>query len=143
MFKKLLLTAALLLSVMLTNSFADVDTWHTANQATVGWDAPTTFQNGDPIPQDAVLEYDLYTATLADHSDAVKVGHSTSLTGVLSFTAEGNYIVGVSAVRVVSGSPIGSSDIAWSNVPEYCLNGATFGISYYLVPDLPDNIYKQ
>lgn len=139
MFKRMLLTAVLILGLA---TGAQAITWHTANQATVGWDAPTTYENGNAIPTGTALEYEVFTATLADKSDKELVQRVSTVSAVLSFINEGNHLAGVRAVRTVSGTDL-PSGIAWSDNPDVCKDAETFGISFYLIPDLPNNLYKQ
>ncbi len=53
--KKFILVVFLLLTVI-----GYAQTTHYANQVTITWDAPTNYENGDPLPIDLDIVYDVY-----------------------------------------------------------------------------------
>lgn len=113
----------------------NAQTWHTANQTTVGWDAVTTLDNGDPMPGGDTISYNVYLRNAITGGDPVRV--ATGINAVqytVTLGVEGKYFVGLSAVRVPAIDPTVEieSEIAWTDDPVAVLNGETFGIQYFL-----------
>lgn len=128
----MLLLALLLFAVVMPAQA--VDNWHTANQATLQWNAVTTNINGDTVT-DAV-EYVVYMAnavTDPNKTNAVEVWRGTETQALLTLNTEGQYFVGVKAVRkLADGEAVAQSEVAWSDNP-LCVEGeVTFGLRYYL-----------
>ena len=116
-----------LILVLLACFFIMGQTWHTANQHTVGWDPVTEFPDGTPIdPQEVSYRVYISKSTNPDRTDAIKQGDTTETTFVVTLSTEGCYFVGVSTVRTVDGSEVSESLLAWSNQPEF-----DWGICYY------------
>lgn len=131
------------LFLVLLAGIALAQTWHTANQATVAWDA-VLLDNGDPIPPTDTIEYVVYLAnaiTDPDKNNPVEVATTTNLEQLITLNVEGSYFVGVKAVRkIADGTNVGESAVAWSDDPQYCQNGETFGLRYFLPPAAPINM---
>jgi len=144
MFKKL---KSLFVSLLLTVSLVcpvHAITWHTADQATVAWQKPATYSSGATIPDDVILEYEIFSALQADKSDAGEpIARTGNLQKVLTMTVEGKHYIGVRAVRVDNGEDVTYSEIAWSDNAVACQDGNTFGIVYFLVPNMPFGLIKQ
>ncbi len=123
----LMLVIALL---FLTPAYA-VDQWNTANQVTLAWDPPTTLQDGSPIPADSTLKYRVYLKTSKGMQAVALTDQPQSS---ITFSEEGDYLLGVEVIRMVNGEIVGQSDLIWSDDPKYTLNGKTFGVRYFSPP---------
>ena len=112
-------------------------TWHTANQKTVGWDAVTTNTNGDIVPADQI-SYTVYlynAVTDPNHLNAVTLGSTVETQYLITLGVEGRYFWGVKAVRIIEGDVVGESAIIWTSLPEY-----DFGIQFYFAPMEPGGL---
>lgn len=140
--KKQLSMAVLILLVIVGVAFAQ--TWHTANQATVEWDAVTVLGNGDPLPAGDTVEYVVYLAnaiTDPNKDNPSEVATIPDTSHLITLNVEGSYFVGVKAVRkIADGTVVGESEVAWSDDPQYCQNGETFGLRYFQPPAAPVNM---
>lgn len=132
------------LLVLFLAGVALAQTWYTANQATVAWDAVTTIDNGDPLPPTDTIEYVVYLAnavTDPNKTNPVEVARTTNTQQVITLNVEGQYFVGCKAIRkIADGTEVGESVIAWSDDPQYVQNGETFGLRYYLPPSAPNQL---
>lgn len=132
------------LFLVLLAGVALAQTWHTANQATVAWDAVTTIDNGDPLPPTDTIEYVVYLSnaiTDPNKDNPVEVARTTNLEQLITLNVEGQYFVGCKAIRkIADGTEVGESVVAWSDDPQYVLNGETFGLRYFLPPSAPGNL---
>lgn len=142
--KKRYLTIGLIVFVMVAASLAFAQVWHTANQATIGWDAVTTIEGGAPLPAGDTIEYVVYLSnaiTDPGKDNPVEVATLTDLTQLITLNTEGRYFVGVKAVRKIQdGTEVGESEVSWSDNPQVVLNGDTFGLRYFLPPSGPVNV---
>jgi len=128
-----------LISIFLTVNVVGAVEWHTANQITVAWNAVTTVTAPD------VLKYGVYTKRLPNDAP-VFFGEQDALSALITFEAEGKYIIGITTIRYVDqGAPDEQrleSEINWSDV-----NGEStpnpFGSSYYTTPESPKNLRIQ
>ena len=126
------------LLVLFLAGVAFAQTWYTANQATVEWDAVT-------VPADSTVEYVVYLAnaiTDPGKTNPTEVATTTNTSQLITLGTEGSYFVGVKSRRLLTadGSNVGESDISWSDDPTRVLGGATFGLRYFLPPDAPINM---
>ena len=140
--KKFWLTFTMLMCMFLVTS-ADALTWHTANQATVGWDPVLSLTDGTLLPSGTVVEYEVFSAILVDKSDMVSMGRTADYTKAITLTREGGNFIGVKAIRVEGSADVSESTISWSDNSAVCANGEDFGIQFYLIPAFPMGIYKQ
>jgi hypothetical protein len=133
----------LVVAILFVAGIALAQTWHTANQATVAWDA-VLLDNGDPIPPTDTVEYVVYLSnaiTDPNKDNPVEVATTTDTDQVITLNVEGSYFVGVKAVRkIADGTNVGESVVAWSDDPQYVQNGETFGLRYFLPPAAPSNL---
>ena len=136
--KKLLITIAILLCA----TVASAQTWHTANQGTFAWDAVTQLSDGTNVPAGDIVKYQAYKRlSPALPTAGEKVGSEiTTLQQTVSFTTEGGYFVGASAIRYVGADRIGESPVAWSDNPAVCANGQAFGFKYWLQLAFPTGL---
>lgn len=113
-------------------SVASAQTWVTANQLTVGWDAVAPLQPTDTV------KYQVYLRQ-GTSGDGTAYGAETLATQqLITFTEEGRYFIGVRAVRYPLGETVGipSPTISWSNVAEVTQSGP-FGAVYFVSPNAP------
>jgi len=135
-----------LLAVLFFAGTANALDWYVANQSTVAWDPVTTLENGDPIPEGSVIRYQTYIANAVTDPNKenptdtgiVDVAQKTFTLGV-----EGSYYVGAQTLREVDEMILESSVIAWTDVAEFCKDGVTFGLRFYLIPDHVEGMYSQ
>ena len=112
-------------------------TWHTADQKTVGWDAVTANTNGDIVPADQI-SYTVYlynAVTDPAHLNAVTLGSTVETQYLITLGVEGRYFWGVKSVRTIEGDVVGESAIIWTSLPEY-----DFGIQFYFAPMEPGGL---
>lgn len=115
----------------LISSVASAQTWITANQLTVAWDAVSPIQPTDTV------KYQVYLRQ-GTTGDGTAYGAETLATQqLITFSEEGRYFVGVKSVRYPLGETVGiSSTTSWSNVAEVTQAGP-FGAVYYVAPPAP------
>lgn len=137
--KKLILIV-LGLALLTTVSFSQ--TWYTANQKTIAWDAVTQLDDGSAIPAGESIRYQVFILKEGQAEEQkVNVGNTANTQYLVTLTQEGRYFIGVQSERLNSaGQLMGQSQIAWSNNATYCQGGATFGIAWFRLPKEPMNI---
>lgn len=127
--------------------------WHTANQATIGWDAVAKVKPGD------TYRYLIYQKNIdGTNPQTIAVVPYGTETFTVTFTSEGRHLIGVGVERTVDVNDDGvvddldkdvdgnltvmTSDINWSDV-----NGVwtpnPFGLQYFVKPDAPPNLHVQ
>ena len=142
--KKILLAVLITLSLV---GISNAQTWTTANEATVSWDAVTKLLDGSTIPTTDKIAYNIFIRNKKTGT-VTSVGNTPNLQQTIVFNTEGRYFPGVSAVRQVVGEDgvtieeTMESEISWSDNPAACLNGQTFGIRYFVHPNQPVNLRK-
>ena len=128
---KIILSLMLLWAVVLLLTWeAWAQTWVTANQGTVAWDAVA------PIVATDTIKYQVYTRIGAT-GDGAAVGAEIIATQLaITFSVEGRYFVGVKAVRYPVGETVGipAAAVSWSNDPLVCAAAGPFGFVYYVAP---------
>ena len=132
--KKLFKILPVVLLIILIPLFVCAQTWHTANQQTVAWDAVTTNIEGGAIPA-GEISYTVYlynAVTDPDHLNAVELANTIETQYLITLGTEGKYFFGVKSVRTVAGEIVGESIIIWSSDPEY-----DFGLQYFAAPANP------
>lgn len=117
-------------------------TWWTANQKTMEWDAVTTLTDGSPLPAGSTIKYICYIKTVSN-STPVQVGASDIPRFTYTFTVEDKYFLGVKSQRLISGAVVTESPISWSNDPLYAQGGTIFGVSFYYLPASPGGLRAQ
>jgi len=127
----------LVIVFVLVASVAYGQTWHVTNSREVSWEPVTTLDDGSPVPADSTVQYRVYIANaVTDPGKANPIEVTTQaiieLSFVVTLDVEGKYWVGAQAERVITDdSTVLPGDIAWSDDPLVCQNGATFGLRYY------------
>lgn len=125
----------LLLPSLATVSFAQ--TWNTANQVTLAWDAVPKEK-----PTDQPNKYQVYTKAGSPTATPHKVGtESTATQQSVTFATEGRYYLCVGAIRYPQGETVGipSSRLACSDIAADTATGA-FGVVYYVAPAAPGGL---
>ena len=130
--KKLVLITTLLL--ITTGAWAQA--WHTANQASLAWDAVTTSTVGDVLTGDITYSVYLVNAvTDPNKTNPALVAEGIVATGLtVTLGTEGRFLAGVKAVRSIDGEVVAQSEMSWSDDPLVVLDGKTFGLRYFLPP---------
>ena len=122
----------IIVALIFWSGLAYGQTWHTANQVTVAWDAVTELTNGTPVPTGDIVKYKVWLKNAVTGGDPVELGEITELEYTITLNIEGKYFVGVSAGRYSSENVfLNESIICWSDVAE-CIAEGTFGVQYYL-----------
>lgn len=132
MMKKLLLTLAVLL--LAAQAFAQ--TWHTADSKVLAWNAVAPIQPTD------IITYQVYSKFRTPDAAPQAIGTPTADNQLtVTFSQEGSYYLCVQTVRLPEGEtdPL-VSDIVCSNQAEYCLDGQTFGVKYFVKPNNPGGL---
>ena len=142
----------IILSILMFAAPAFSQTWYTANQVTLDWDAVPmpTCSAGTPAPPICpnpggpaigTMKYQVYS-----RNDLVslgtKVGAEITATQLLiSLTTMGQYYLGVESIAYYSGQTVGQKSVnkAWSNVPGDT-NNNPFGVLYLLAPGSPGGL---
>ena len=122
-------------------SLAGAQSWHTANQVSVAWDASDGSTVDPPIPQNEI-SYRIYLAnaiTDANKANPAKIADDVKTTNyTVTLGTPGRYFVGVSAIRTVEGEIVGESDIMWSDT-----SNPAFGIQMFIAPPAPGGLRLQ
>ena len=111
-------------------AIATAQTWYTANQVTVAWDAVAKTATTDTI------KYQVYTRIGTTGNGSPTGAEITATQLAITFTTEGRYYVGVKTIRYPVGETVGipSATTSWSNDPLVCAAAGPFGIVYYVAP---------
>lgn len=131
--KKFLIT--LISFIMLTiPSYAE---WHSANQITLSWDAVTMLTDGQPIPEENTILYKAYIKEARTGAMEEVGPEIAELTCLITFTEEGDYYLGVSAIRIIPASGgipeiRFESTISWTDEPANTAKNEVLGASYYI-----------
>ena len=106
----------LVLILILTATTAASQTiWHPANQATIEWDQSTLLADDSPIPEGDTVKYKIYLSDGSGvHTEIMEVDTTEA---TVTFQSEGQFFVGVSAVRYnADGQLLSESLVSWSNI---------------------------
>ena len=128
--------------------------WHTANQATIGWDEVTKIKPGDSYV------YIVYKKNLdgTGQAELARIPHGTTR-ATITFTTEGRMIVGVDTERTVDVNDDGVVDdldkdvegffvvmtsgiVNWSDV-NGVMTPNPFGLQYFVKPVAPLNLHVE
>lgn len=127
-----ILTFILFLVISAVLCKAEAQTWYPTNQATVGWDAVTQLADGNPLPADTTIKYAVYRAAPDRGNQVLLADNIDGTEYVVTLSAEGQYLVGVQAIRLVAGVEVARSTIAWSDDPQAAQ--VPFGLVYFVPP---------
>ena len=121
--------------------------WHTANQITVGWTAVTKLADGTAIPEGSIVKYQTYLAnaiTDPDKTNPSDTGIVETNEKTYTLGTEGKFFVGARTLRYVDNEFVGQSpDVAWSDIADFCKDGITFGLQFYMIPANIDDMYPK
>jgi len=124
---------ALILGILFLASTGFAQTWYTANQVTLAWDAVPKV-----LTTDQANKYQVYS-----RNDLVSLGTKigseiTATQLVISFSTEGRYYLGVESIRYPIGETVGIPSLtkAWSNVAADT-NNSPFGVMFFTAPAQP------
>jgi hypothetical protein len=123
--------ACLILALIPMTATAEVISWHTANQVTVGWDAVTTNVDGEPVT--GTIEYAVFIAA-QDKADPVQLWRGADTSTVLTLTVQGHFLLGIKSYLMVDGQQTAESDYGWTDDPEIVAGGNTFGLMFFKAP---------
>jgi len=139
-----MISIATVLAFLMVAAGLSAQTWHTANQSTVAWDAVTTNTAGDPIPADAVVKYTVYLAnanTDPGKSNPALIAESITETQyTFTLGTQGKFVPGVKSELWVDGVKEEESVIAWTDDPQYAQGDEGFGLRYFLPPKAPGGL---
>lgn len=113
--------------------------WVTANQGTFQWDAVIA-EGGNPTGTH--VEYEVFIIdSVTDVATVFEI--TTALQSTVTLPGPGRYWVGTVALLIDDGSGerLNESTMAWSNLPEHCLNGVTFGFQMWPNILAPGNLH--
>lgn len=120
----------IVLAILMLAAPAMAQTWYTANQVTLVWNAVPKV-----LTTDQANKYQVYS-----RNDLVSLGNKiggevTANQLVVSFTTEGRYYLGVEVIRYPVGETVGikSATKAWSNVAADTAN-SPFGVTFFAAP---------
>jgi hypothetical protein len=125
-----------LVMVMLMAGISNAQTWYPANQVTLAWDAVPKVQTTDQANK-----YQVYSRNDTVSAGSKIGGEITATQLLISFTVEGQYYLGVEAIRYPVGATVGipSATKAWSNVAADT-NNNPFGVSFFTLPGKAINL---
>jgi len=118
--------------------------WYPANERTVGWDAVTTYSDGDVIDINIVsIVYNTYMRDITTNVETLVQATITGTQHAFIFNTRGSYHVGVSSQLklIETGELLDESPISWSDNVEVCQAGNTFGIRYFGVSANPKGLH--
>ena len=128
----------IIMAILMFAAPAMAQTWHTANQVTLAWDAVSKV-----LTTDQANKYQVYSRNDLVSNGAPIGGEITATQLVVSFTVEGRYYLGVKAIRYPQGETTGIPSVgtAWSNVPGDT-NNNPFGVMYFVAPGFPGGLRR-
>jgi hypothetical protein len=139
----ILISILLLSAVFMTPPVAALD-WHTADQATVAWDAVTVNTDGGHLGAQDNVEYSVYltdsTNPLKDSSTAVWRGSETQT--LVTLSQEGSFYAGVRAHRIRDGTEVSISSVSWADDP-VVTNDSPWGLLFFFPPASVKGIMKR
>jgi len=126
----------LILAILIFAAPAMAQTWYTANQVTLAWDAVPKV-----LTTDQANKYQVYS-----RNDLVSLGSKlgaeiTATQLLISLTVEGRYYLGVKSIRYPVGETVGIPSVgtAWSNVAADT-NNSPFGVLFFAAPTSPGGL---
>lgn len=115
--------------------------WHVADQGTFKWLSVTTMDNGEKLPNDAIIKYQVYLKNL-NTGEMSFINETEELQATVTFPNEGKYITGIKAIRYLNENIVNESkDISWGDDPRY--SPVPFGFTFYMRPAQTEGIEKK
>jgi hypothetical protein len=100
-------------------------------------------ETGDPVPVGSIVKYQLYYRN--DTGVVTKLTEVDTTQGTVTFTVEGSFLIGVSAMRYEGTEGnltlLSESQISWSDVG--AVTPDPFGFRFYKNPAAPRGLRKQ
>jgi hypothetical protein len=130
----------IILAILIFAVPAMAQSWVTANQATLAWDAVAKVATTDTIKYQAYTKFGVATAT------PQKVGGEITATQQpITFTVEGRYFLCVEALRYAQGETVAikSTRMACTDVATDTQAGVATGVVYYTAPGTPGALRIQ
>jgi hypothetical protein len=130
----------IVLAILIFAAPAMAQTWVTANQATLAWDAVAKIAATDTI------KYQAYTKSPLATSTPQKVGGEITATQqAITFSVEGRYFLCVEALRYAQGETVAikSSRMACTDVATDTQAGVATGVVYFTAPGTPGALRIQ
>jgi hypothetical protein len=126
----------IIIAILILAAPAMAQTWYTANQVTLAWDAVPKV-----LPADQANKYQVYSRNDLVSTGTKIGGEITATQLVISFSVEGRYYLGVETIRYPSGETVGikSATKAWSNVAADT-GGNPFGVMFFAAPTSPGGL---
>lgn len=137
---KRLLIAALFVFMVAAPALAQWSPVYT-NQMTVKWLASTTLVDGSPVPAEDSVVYEILVRKLPDGAEQI-LGRTSDLTYTVTIPSEGEWAVGLKAIRITSGGDEYPSEINWSTEDGEATPNP-FSVIYMLPPAMPTGLEPQ
>jgi hypothetical protein len=122
--------------ILAAPAMVNAQTWYTANQVTLAWDAVPKV-----LATDQANKYQVYS-----RNDLVSLGSKigaeiTATQLLISLSVEGRYYLGVKSIRYPAGETVGIPSVgtAWSNVAADT-NNSPFGVLFFAAPTSPGGL---
>jgi hypothetical protein len=108
----------ILLLILVVGVVAFAQTAIVTSNPTVGWQAVTKLSDGTVVPTGDIISYDVVISPYVSGQAPVPtfLANVSSLNYHVTFSGEGQYVVGVRTKRVVSDGTVMYSDYVWSSV---------------------------
>ena len=112
-------------------------TWHPANQGTVGWDPVAPIEATDVIMYQLYIRQDLV-------SNGVPAGPEISATQATITFPEGRWFVGAKTIRYPAGETVGipSESTSWSSNASDCAADGPFGFKSFVAALAPGGLRR-
>jgi hypothetical protein len=137
MIKKLIVAFTVILLIAAAGAAHAVE-WTVANQSTIAWDAVTITAQGNTIPSDDIVKYQVYIVKEgALKGTAIPSGTEIeTLQHTITFTEEGRWLAGVQSIRAPAESPadVQKSGITWSDAIDVTAVPVPFGFIFFEAP---------
>lgn len=125
------------IALMFVAVLACGQTIHYKTSATLQWDAVTLDSNGKPFLATDVVAYEVY---IKDAAAQILVGTTSATQLLIAFPYRTTWVAGVRVKLTDSGGNVSYSAIAWSDIPEVCLNNSPFLYSPSGTPTRPKGL---
>lgn len=142
--KKLLMLFAVISALLLAGQAQAIEVVLT-NQGTVAWDKVLKLTNGEDIPLDKTVTYNVYKKNTITNVESL-VDTTTELQMVITFSEHGFFLTGVSAsITYPAGivdlvDPVVESEITWSDNPDPIRVPNPFVIGYLIGTDVVNGL---
>jgi len=148
--KKLLVILFILFAVSVNAE--TVRFWHTADSKGIAWDPVLINSAGTPLPTGEEVRYNIFIMDVKNPNPLMIQENWKDTSILITFSLEASYIFGVQSTRWLLADPadpedfdaqVSESTISWTNNPDVCYNGETFGVRYFLPPGQAKGLRRQ